>query len=104
MATCEWPTYHPPMNILTVELPGELHAALTNEARRRNVTRSSLVLEIIENALVVGTTNTTRSCADLAGDLFGAVRSGRTDLATDRRLLDEAVAQDAHRAVADSHR
>ena len=89
MATCEWPTYHPPMNILTVELPGELHATLTNEARRRNMTRSSLVREIIENALVVGTTNTTRSC---------------TDLATDRCLQDEAVAQDAHRAVADNHR
>ena len=92
------------MSILTVELPAELHATLTSEARRRNVTRSSLVREILENALFVGTTNATRSCTDLAGDLFGAVRSGRTDLATDRRLQDEAVAQDAHRAVADNHR
>ena len=104
MATCEWPTYHPPMNILTVELPGDLHATLTNEAPRRNMTRSSLVREIIENALVVGTTDAIRSCTDLVGDLFGTVRSGRTDLATDRRLLDEAVARDAHRAVADNHR
>ena len=92
------------MNILTVELPGDLHATLTNEARRRNMTRSSLVREIIENALVVGTTDATRNCTDLAGDLFGTVRSGRTDLATDRRLLDETVARDAHRAVADNHR
>jgi len=92
------------MSILTVELPRELHATLTNEARRRNMTRSSLVREIIENALIPGTTVATRSCADLAADIVGAVRSGRTDLATNRRLLDEAVARDAHRAVADGHR
>ena len=104
MATCEWPTYHPPMNILTVELPGDLHATLTNEARRRNMTRSSLVREIIENALVVGTTTAARSCADLAGDLVGAVRSGRSDLATNRGLLDEAVAQDGQRSVTDRRR
>ena len=104
MATCEWSTYHPPMSILTVDLPGELHAALTNEARRRNMTRSSLVREIVENALVVGTSDATRSCTDLAGDIVGAVRSGRTDLATNRRLLDEAVAQDAHHVGAHSHR
>lgn len=103
LATCEWPTYHPPMYILTVELPGKLHATLTNEARRRNVTRSCLAREIIENALVPGTPDATRSCADLAGDLVGAVRSGHTDLATNRRLLDEAVGRDARRAVADDH-
>ena len=68
------------------------------------MTRSSLVQEIIETALIPGTTVATRSCADLAGDIVGAVRSGRTDLATNRRVLDEAVAQDARRAVARSHR
>ena len=67
------------------------------------MTRSSLVREIIESALIPGTTVATRSCADLAGDIAGAVRSGRTDLATNRRLLEEAVAQDAHRAGSDSH-
>ena len=40
------------MNVLTVKLPAELHATLTNEARRRNVTRSFLVRQIIENALI----------------------------------------------------
>ena len=104
MATCEWPTYHPPMSILTVELPAELHATLTSEARRRNVTRSSLVREILENALFRNTTLAPRSCADLAGDLVGAVRSGRSDLATSRGLLDEAVAQDTQRSVTDLRR
>ena len=92
------------MNVLTVELPADLHAALTSEARRRNVTRSSLVREIIENALVRGTSTATRSCADLADDLVGAVHSGRSDLATNRRLLDKAVAQDARPSVTDRHR
>ena len=91
-------------SILTVALPGEHHATVTNEARRRNMTRSTLAREIIENALVPGTTDATRSCADPAGDIVDAVRSGRTDLATNRRLLDEAVAQDARCAVTDSHR
>ena len=87
------------MNILTVELPGALHATLTCEARRRNVTRSSLVREILENALVRDTTLAARGCADLAGDLVGAVRSGCSDLATSRGLLAEAAAQDAQRSV-----
>ena len=91
------------MNVLTVTLPAELHAALTNEARRRNVTRSSLVRQIIENALIHRADAASPSCAGRAGDIVGVVRSGRTDLATNRRLLEEAVAQDAHRAGSDSH-
>ena len=92
------------MNVLTVKLPDELHATLTSEARRRNVTRSSLVREMIENALSHASDNAPPSCAGLARDLVGAVRSGRSDLATNRRLLDEAVAQDARRGVADRRR
>ena len=92
------------MNILTVKLPVELLATLTSEARRRNVTRSSLVREIIENALVRDSDAVPPSCAGLAGDLIGAVRSGRFDLATNRCLLEEAVAQDAQRAVAERRR
>ena len=92
------------MNILTVKLPAALHATLTSEARKRNVTRSALVREIIENALVHDTDAAAPSCAELAGDLVGAVRSGRSDLATNRRLLDEAVARDARRGDADRRR
>ena len=91
------------MNVLTVKLPAKLHATLTNEARRCNVTRSFLVRQIIENALIQETDAASPSCLGLTGDLVGAVRSGHTDLATNRRLLDEALRRDAHRAVADSH-
>ena len=92
------------MNVLTVKLPAELHATLTSEAQRRNVTRSFLVREIIENALMRDTDAASPSCAGLAGDLVGAVRSGRSDLSTNRQLLDEAVAQDARRGIADRRR
>ncbi len=91
------------MIALSVKLPPDLHAELSREARRRNVSRSTLVRELIANALNNGTT-TSPSCADLAGELVGAVRSGRPDLATNPRLLAEAVVQDSHRARADGHR
>ena len=89
------------MNVLTVKLPGELHSTLTSEARRRNVIRSALVREIIESALVRDTDAAALSCTELAGALVGSVRSGCSDLATNRRLLDEAVARDARRGDAD---
>ena len=92
------------MNALSVKLPAELHAVLSKEARRRNVSRSTLVRELIENSLGAGAVVTSPSCADLAGDLVGAVRSGRSDLATNLRLLDEAVILDAQRAAADRRR
>lgn len=59
--------------------------------------------KITEKALVRDADVVSPSCAGRAGEIVGAVQSGRTDLATNRRLLDEAVAQDAHRAVADDH-
>ncbi len=89
------------MNAISVKLPSELHATLSREARRRNVTRSTLVREIIENALGGNQPTTTPSCAELAADLIGIVRSGRADLATNPRLLDDAVVKDARRAAAD---
>jgi hypothetical protein len=92
------------MNGLSVKLPAELHTMLSKEARRRNVSRSSLVRELIANALRDRGDAPPPSCADLAGDLIGAVRSGRSDLATNTRLLDEAVVQDSHLAGTDRHR
>ena len=90
------------MNFLTVKLPAELHATLTNEARRRNVTRSSLVRQFIENALIHEADAASPSCLELTGDVVGAVRSGRSDLATNQRLLGKAVVQTTHPAVADT--
>ena len=86
-----------------MKLPAALHAALSREARRRRVTRSTLVREVIEQAY--GRSNAAASsCTELAGSLVGAARSGRADLATNRQLLDEAMLQDAQRAAADRRR
>ena len=90
------------MKDLTVKLPAELHATLTNEARRRNITRSSLVRQIIENALIHRTDAASPTCLELIGELVGVVDSGRSDLATNQRLLGETAAQNAHRDVADT--
>ncbi len=83
------------MSATSVRLPPELHAALSREARRRNVRRSTLVREIIENALGGTRLKAASNCAELAADLIGGVRSGRAELATDRDLLEDAVVLDA---------
>lgn len=83
------------MNPLSVKLPPELHATLSHEARRRNITRSALVRHIIADALDRGCRPRVPSCAELAGDLVGSFRSGRDDLATNQRLLEEAMLADA---------
>lgn len=79
------------MNTLSVKLPNELFSRLVNEARRRNVDRSTLLREILERTLLEGPDSDPPSCADMAGDLVGSVASGRTNLATDSELLEQAV-------------
>ena len=83
------------MNALSVKLPHDLHALLAGEARRRNVTRSALVRDILAEALARDAEGQLPSCAELAGDLVGAFRSGRSDLATNKELLGEAMLADA---------
>lgn len=78
------------MKGLSDKLPAK-HAARSSEARRRNVSRSFLVREIIAGALRDWGGAPPPNCADLASELVGPVRSGRSDLATKTRLLDEAV-------------
>lgn len=87
------------MNALSVKLPNELSLRLANEARRRNIDRSTLVREILERTLVDGTDTDPPTCADFAGDLVGSVASGRTDLATNSELLEQAVLADSFRAT-----
>lgn len=83
------------MNKLSVKLPDDLYAALVSEARRRNVTRSALVRDILADALARDADERSPSCVELTGDLVGAFRSGRNDLATNKELLREAMLADA---------
>ena len=63
-----------------------------------------LARRIAETTLVRDADAASQSCARRVGDVVDADRIARTDLATNRRLLDEAIARDAHRGVADRHR
>ena len=92
------------MNTFSFKLPDDMYGALAAEARRRNVTRSALVREMIDQALQYDACAAPPNCAQLAGDLVGAFRSGRRNLGTDKRLLDEAMITDADTNAPDRRR
>jgi predicted DNA-binding protein len=83
------------MDLISVKLPATLRARLQQEARRRNVSQSTIVREAVERALA-DTAGKKRdlSCADLVRDLIGSVRSGRANLATDKSMLAQAMLDD----------
>jgi predicted DNA-binding protein len=86
------------MDAISVKLPQELRERVAAEARRRNVSQSTIVRESLERQLTDrGRARRQVSCADLAGDLVGSVRSGRSDLSTNKALLAEAMIADLHR-------
>ena len=95
-------TTFPPMSNFSLKLPDDMYAALAAEARRRNITRvrPGAGDDRPERS---STTPARRhpDCAQLAGDLVGGFRSGRRDLATDERLLEEALISDADRNAPD---
>ena len=92
------------MSTFSVKLPDNMHGALAAEAKRRNITKSALVREMIDRALEYNARAAPPSCAQLAGDLVGAFRSGRRDLGTDEELLEEAMIADVRRNAPDRRR
>ena len=58
---------------------------------------AALVRDILGDAVDQDPDGQPPSCAELAGDLVGAFRSGRKDLATNQELLREATLADAAR-------
>ena len=88
------------MEGLSIKIPADLRRRLAAEAARRNVTQSAVVRELIEQALAsVPEGQAPESCASLAGELLGSVRSGRSDLATNQTLIEEAIVQGERRAT-----
>ena len=83
------------MSTFSFKLPDDMYGALAAEARRRNITRSALVREMIDQALDYSACAAPPSCVRLAGDLVGAFRSGRRGLGTDDKLLEETMDDDA---------
>lgn len=88
----------PIVEAISVKLPASLGSALAAEARRRNVTQSTIVRESLERWLLDRPDRDGGpSCADLVRDLAGSVKSGRRDLATNKALLQAAVKADFKR-------
>lgn len=92
------------MCTFSFKLPDDMYAALAAAAKRRNITRSALVREMIGQAIEYDACAAPPSCAQMAGDLVGAVRSGRRDLGTGDKLLEEAIVSDARKHAPDSRR
>ena len=92
------------MPVLSVRLPAELHAVLAGEARRSNIPRSTLARRLIARGLQSAAEQSSPNCLDLVDDLVGVCHSGRRDLSTNRRLLEDAVIEDARRGGSDGHR
>jgi predicted DNA-binding protein len=97
IANCNEGYYHHVMDLISVKLPPELRAKVAAEAQRRNVSQSTIVRESLEQALIGSASRGEVSCADLAGNLVGSVRSGRRDLSTNKNLLADTIVSSARR-------
>lgn len=86
------------MQGISIKLPAALGNALATEARRRNVTQSAIVRELLERSLLARPKGAEQpTCADLVRDLAGSVKRGRRDLATNKAHLLAAVIADSRR-------
>jgi hypothetical protein len=63
----------------------------------RILTRRKGIAHRYKSLLASASPNRDLSCADLAGNLIGSLRSRRRDLATNKKLLEEAMLADARR-------
>ncbi len=68
--------------VMTVKLPRQLSAKVARSARKRRVSRSQVVRDALQAMNEAGP-----SVGDLAGDLFGSVGGGPTDLSTNPKHL-----------------
>ena len=81
--------YIPLMKTISLKLPENLLELLEREARARRTTKSSMVRECLEKALVPDTNSQETSCYDLARDLVGSVKGLPKDLATNPKYMDD---------------
>jgi hypothetical protein len=89
--------YHYGVELMSLKLPSGLRAKVAAEARRRNVSQSTIIRESLERSLATSTARAEVSCADLAGNLAGSFRSGRRDLSANKELLTDAIIKNARR-------
>jgi hypothetical protein len=89
--------YHRGMVLIPLKMPSALQAKVAAEARRRNVSQSTIVRESLERTLKSLASRGNVTCADLAGNLVGAFRSGWRDLSTNKKLLADAITSTVRR-------
>lgn len=88
------------MEGLSIKLPAALRRRLAAEAKRRNITQSAIVRESIEQMFKRSSgKGQVPSCAELVRDLVGSIRSGRSDLATNKAYLEQAMLESDRRAA-----
>jgi predicted transcriptional regulator len=75
------------MRTISLRLPDELVAQLTNEARKRGITKSGLIRDSLEKALHRQPSARALSCYDLARDLAGTVKGLPGDLADNPKYM-----------------
>ena len=85
------------MTTISLKVPDHLDQLLLSESRRRQVSKSAVIRECVEQTLA-GKRSRSRSvkCADLVRDLIGS-QPGPADASTNARHLDEAIQKDFQR-------
>ena len=73
---------------ISLKLPDDLLARLTELAKARRVTKSWLIRESLVRVLSEQASDRTPSCYDLASDLAGAIKGLPEDLATNPKYME----------------
>ena len=76
------------VNTISLKLPDRLLELLEAESRARRTTKSALVRECLEKALIAPSAGGKATCYDLARDLAGSVKGLPRDLATNPKHMD----------------
>jgi predicted transcriptional regulator len=76
------------MRTISLKLPDDLLSQLDTEAKARQVTKSQIVRESLENAFHKESSDVA-SCYDLARDLAGMVKGLPSDLAENPKYMDD---------------
>lgn len=85
------------MTTISLKVPEHLDQLLVTESRRRQVSKSALIRDCVEQALVGRRARKqVVRCADLVRDLIGS-QPGPADASVNRRYLAEAIQKDFQR-------
>ena len=76
------------MKAVCLKLPERLEALIAEVSRQRQVSKSAVIRECVEQVLVRGKGGRRASCYELSRDLAGCLRGPR-DLASNPKYLDD---------------